>query len=188
MFWFRIVTAALSADFIGRSIAQPLEVLTEFAVRVSEGERRAVPPPAHGREVQSLSKAIDSMRRQLEGRPFVETFAADLSHELKNPVAAIRASAEVLADGALDEPEEAAETPVAADSLSESSDPVRLYLKEMGNFQLLSREQEVEIAKRIEAGEFEVEDENLTENNVVFRLENGRVVGLDFLNLRFEKK
>ena len=102
------VTAALSADFLGRSIAQPLEVLTEFAVRVSEGERRAVPPPAHGREVQSLSKAIDSMRRQLEGRPFVETFAADLSHELKNPVAAIRASAEVLADGALDEPEEAA--------------------------------------------------------------------------------
>jgi len=44
------------------------------------------------------------MRRQLEGRPFVEAFAADLSHELKNPVAAIRASAEVLADGALAEP------------------------------------------------------------------------------------
>lgn len=102
------VTAALSADFIGRSIARPIEALTDFAVRVSEGERRAVPPPAHGREVQSLSKAIDSMRRQLEGRPFVETFAADLSHELKNPVAAIRASAEVLADGALEEPEEAA--------------------------------------------------------------------------------
>ena len=102
------VTAAASADFIGRSIARPLESLTEFAVRVAEGERRAVPPPAAGREVQRLSRAIDSMRRQLEGRPFVETFSADLSHELKNPVAAIRASAEVLADGALDEPEEAA--------------------------------------------------------------------------------
>jgi len=46
------------------------------------------------------------MRRELQGRPFVETFAADLSHELKNPVAAIRASAEVLEDGAIDEPEE----------------------------------------------------------------------------------
>ncbi|MFO0755146.1 MAG: histidine kinase dimerization/phospho-acceptor domain-containing protein [Byssovorax sp.] len=102
------VTAAASADFIGRSIARPLESLTEFAVHVAEGERRAVPPPAAGREVQRLSRAIDSMRRQLEGRPFVETFSADLSHELKNPVAAIRASAEVLADGALDEPEEAA--------------------------------------------------------------------------------
>ena len=100
--------AAAAAVLIGRSIATPIEALTEFAVRVSEGERRAPPPPAFGREVQRLSRAIDSMRRQLEGRPFVETFAADLSHELKNPVAAIRASAEVLADGALEEPEEAA--------------------------------------------------------------------------------
>ncbi len=60
---------------------------------------------------------------------------------------------------AKEEAEEVAETP--ADSLGESSDPVRLYLKEMGNFQLLSREQEVEIAKRIEAGENEVESEIL---------------------------
>src|SRR6266404_6958190 len=61
-----------------------------------------------------------------------------------------------------EEPEEAPEAaPPAADSLGESSDPVRLYLKEMGNFQLLSREQEVEIAKRIEAGEQEVEEEVL---------------------------
>src|SRR6266851_7488658 len=61
-----------------------------------------------------------------------------------------------------EEPEEAPEAaPTATDSLGESSDPVRLYLKEMGNFQLLSREQEVEIAKRIEAGENEVEEEVL---------------------------
>src|SRR6266851_7643423 len=61
-----------------------------------------------------------------------------------------------------EEAEEAPEPPApAADSLGESSDPVRLYLKEMGNFQLLSREQEVEIAKRIEAGENEVEEEVL---------------------------
>ena len=60
-----------------------------------------------------------------------------------------------------EESEEVAEPATPADTLSESSDPVRLYLKEMGNFQLLSREQEVEIAKRIEAGEMEVEDEVL---------------------------
>src|ERR1700726_3913520 len=64
---------------------------------------------------------------------------------------------------AKEEAEEAPEAPApAADSLGESSDPVRLYLKEMGNFQLLSREQEVEIAKRIEAGENEVEQEILS--------------------------
>ncbi len=99
--------AALAAALIGKTIAQPIENLTEFAERVSEGELRAQPPAAHGREVMRLTTAIDIMRRELEGRPFAEAFAADLSHELKNPVAAIRASAEVLADGALEEPEEA---------------------------------------------------------------------------------
>ena len=99
--------AALAAAVIGRAIATPIEGLTHFAVRVSEGETSVVPPLAHGKEVKHLTRAIDSMRRELEGRPFLETFAADLSHELKNPVAAVRASAEVLEEGAIDEPEEA---------------------------------------------------------------------------------
>lgn len=99
--------AALAAAWIGGEIAKPIESLGAFSERVSTGERSAAPPPVFGREVMSLSRSLDSMRRQLEGRPFVETFAADLSHELKNPVAAIRASAEVLEDSALEEPEEA---------------------------------------------------------------------------------
>jgi signal transduction histidine kinase len=99
--------AALAAAVIGRAIATPIEGLTNFAVRVSEGETSVVPPIVHGKEVKRLTRAIDSMRRELEGRPFLETFAADLSHELKNPVAAVRASAEVLEEGALAEPEEA---------------------------------------------------------------------------------
>jgi RNA polymerase primary sigma factor len=60
-----------------------------------------------------------------------------------------------------EEPDETAKAALAADPISESSDPVRLYLREMSNFRLLSREQEVEIAKRIEAGENEVEEEVL---------------------------
>jgi len=100
--------AAAAAALIGRAIASPIELLTAFAERVSEGERSARPPVAHGLEVKRLSKSIDKMRRELEGRPYVESFAADLSHELKNPVAAIRAAAEVLDEGALAEPEEAA--------------------------------------------------------------------------------
>jgi RNA polymerase primary sigma factor len=57
--------------------------------------------------------------------------------------------------------DEGAAAASAVESISESSDPVRLYLREMGNFPLLSREQEVEVAKRIEASEREVEDEVL---------------------------
>lgn len=99
--------AALAAAWIGRAIAAPIEALSVFGERVSLGERRGAPPIAFGREVTRLTRAIDSMRRDLEGRPFVETFASDLSHELKNPVAAIRASAEVLEESALEEPLEA---------------------------------------------------------------------------------
>ncbi len=42
------------------------------------------------------------------------------------------------------------------DSAGRVADPVRMYLREMGQVALLSREEEVEIAKRIEAGEREV--------------------------------
>jgi two-component system, OmpR family, sensor histidine kinase CreC len=99
--------AAAAAAMIGRAIAEPIERLSMFGERVSRGERTAPPPPEFGREVTRLSRALDSMRRELSGRPFVETFAADLSHELKNPVAAIRASAEVLEESALEEPAQA---------------------------------------------------------------------------------
>ena len=43
----------------------------------------------------------------------------------------------------------------AADGAGKVSDPVKMYLKEMGCISLLTREGEVEIAKRIEAGELE---------------------------------
>ena len=50
-------------------------------------------------------------------------------------------------------PEEAEEEEVRLDALD---DPVRMYLKQMGAVPLLTREQEVEISKRIETAETEV--------------------------------
>ena len=41
---------------------------------------------------------------------------------------------------------------VAEDDVGRTDDPVRMYLREMGNVELLSREGEIAIAKRIEAG------------------------------------
>src|SRR5262245_9535630 len=43
----------------------------------------------------------------------------------------------------------------------DTSDPVRMYLQEMGAVSLLTREQEVEIAKQIESGERDVRHEVL---------------------------
>src|SRR5579885_1949770 len=84
----------------------------------------------------------------------------------------IKVLEEVPADGAESEieaePEKEADEETT-DAAGDSSDPVRLYLKEMGNFQLLSREEEVlkspvtldfliDLGDRIEAGEADLRD------------------------------
>ena len=54
------------------------------------------------------------------------------------------------------ESEEGAAPAKAAADFARGADPVKLYLKKMGSVSLLTREGEVEIAKRIEAGEIEI--------------------------------
>ena len=45
-----------------------------------------------------------------------------------------------------------------SDDTGRTDDPVRMYLKEMGNVELLSRVGEIEIAKRIESGKNKTTD------------------------------
>merc|ERR1711935_310350 len=51
-----------------------------------------------------------------------------------------------------DEPEDRNAGNLSDDEGARSDDPVRMYLREMGSVELLSREGEISIAKRIEAG------------------------------------
>jgi RNA polymerase primary sigma factor len=67
--------------------------------------------------------------------------------DAEEPFISVDAEAESEASG------EAAEATVATPAAaSRTDDPVRMYLREMGSVDLLSREDEVEIAKRIEEG------------------------------------
>ena len=51
---------------------------------------------------------------------------------------------------------EAGELDLTPDALEKTNDPVRIYLREMGTVPLLTREGEVELAKRIERGRLSV--------------------------------
>jgi RNA polymerase primary sigma factor len=53
-------------------------------------------------------------------------------------------------------PSRGSKDPAADPAYGRSNDPVRMYLRKMGSVALLTREREVEIAKRIEEGELEV--------------------------------
>ncbi|MBO7244034.1 MAG: RNA polymerase sigma factor RpoD [Alphaproteobacteria bacterium] len=60
------------------------------------------------------------------------------------------------------------DAPVEADTGNRVNDPVRLYLREMGAVELLSREGEIAIAKRIAAG-FDVMMSGLAESSLTMR-------------------
>ncbi|KAB7770146.1 two-component system sensor histidine kinase CreC [Xanthomonas maliensis] len=71
--------------------------LNRYAQAVSAGE--PVPPPTPARdEIGDLGQALERMRRKLEGKAYVEQYVQSLTHEMKSPLAAIRAAAELLAD------------------------------------------------------------------------------------------
>jgi RNA polymerase primary sigma factor len=66
--------------------------------------------------------------------------------------AAAKPAAEEEAEAEAEEEESGSGGNIDADSIGRTDDPVRRYLREMGSIELLSREGEIAIAKRIEAG------------------------------------
>jgi RNA polymerase primary sigma factor len=92
------------------------------------------------------------------------------------------------ADGA--EPEAEQTGNVDEESLGRTDDPVRMYLREMGSVELLSREGEIAIAKRIEAGR-DMMIGGLCESPLTFRaiiawhdaLKAGRMLLRDIIDL-----
>lgn len=76
-------------------VLSPIRRLTREALRVAEGEETTIPVTGMG-EFRSLSRALETMRRELEGKHYVENYVQALTHELKSPLAAIRGAAELI--------------------------------------------------------------------------------------------
>ncbi len=75
---------------------RPIAKLTEYARDIEMGKRSPLPYLGLGREVNTLARALESMRESLEGRQFAERYVQTLTHEMKSPLAAIRGAAELL--------------------------------------------------------------------------------------------
>ena len=72
-----------------------LRRLENYAAAVSRGEPVAL-PRLNSPELTRLGQALESMRRKLEGKAYVEQYVHSLTHELKSPLAALRGTAELL--------------------------------------------------------------------------------------------
>lgn len=75
---------------------RPISQLTAYARKIERGERTPLPYLGLGKEVNTLARALESMREALEGRHFAERYVQTVTHEMKSPLAAIRGAAELL--------------------------------------------------------------------------------------------
>jgi two-component system sensor histidine kinase CreC len=69
--------------------------LVHYADEIGQGKRLPV-PKLRETELAKLAASIDNMRRQLEGKEYVEKYVHALTHELKSPVSAIQGAAEII--------------------------------------------------------------------------------------------
>jgi signal transduction histidine kinase len=99
-----LALAAVGAASVGRRLARSVELLGEAASRIAEGERGAHVPASTEFDAQRIARALASLRCEVESRPYAAAFLRDAWHDLKTPLAAIRANVELLEDGALDDP------------------------------------------------------------------------------------
>lgn len=101
LFFTLFVTLALAF-----SISRPLSRLSRAAKRIARGERDVPIPVGGGGEIRELGEAFDVMTDRLDERmKYISDFAADVAHEFKSPLTSIRGAAELLAEGAADDPE-----------------------------------------------------------------------------------
>jgi len=95
-----ITLSVLLSLFLARTIARPLRSLAHAAHRVRLGRDREVNVPvlpARRDEIGRLARALHDMSQALRDRiDATEGFAADVTHELKNPLASLRSAVDSL--------------------------------------------------------------------------------------------
>lgn len=92
-----LILAGLVAWWLRQSIA----LVTQYTRSLAEDTQK--PYFYLGHELNSLTSTIETMKHRLENKGYVTDYVHTLTHELKSPLTAIRASNELLEDGSLDD-------------------------------------------------------------------------------------
>ena len=91
-----VILSILLSLFLARTIVRPLRRLAIAAHRVRLGRSREVKVPrlpSRTDEIGLLARAVSDMSQSLRQRiDNIEAFAADVTHELKNPLASLRSA------------------------------------------------------------------------------------------------
>lgn len=95
------MVALILAGLIAWWLQQSISLVTRYTGALAEDTKK--PYFYLGHELNSLTDSIESMKHRLENRAYVSEYVHTLTHELKSPLTAIRASSELLEDDGLDD-------------------------------------------------------------------------------------
>lgn len=170
-------TGVDTAKFIPRALrraalekGQPTEKGSSSIQEVGEGEISVAQGIEGENEVNRLVElgkekgylTLEDLNEALDGEIVTEDQMEDvISMFGEHDIDIIEQSADKFAEEEAESPQDRTPEPLDISALGRSTDPVRMYLREMGNVSLLTREGEVEIAKKIEAGLLSVRREVL---------------------------
>lgn len=95
-----LVASILLSLFLARTIVAPIRLLSSAAAKVRQGRDREVEVPRlpnRRDEIGTLARSVSDMTSALRHRiDAVDSFAADVAHEIKNPLASLRSAMESL--------------------------------------------------------------------------------------------
>jgi two-component system sensor histidine kinase ChvG len=107
---YRVLGVALAATVVlsllfAATISRPLARLSAIAHRIAGGDRTARLALTRRDEIGDLARAFDAMAHRLQEQARqTRELAANISHEFKSPLTSMRGAAELLVDGAADDP------------------------------------------------------------------------------------
>ncbi|MEW5851577.1 MAG: ATP-binding protein [Myxococcota bacterium] len=91
--------------FLATTISRPLSRLTRVATAIARGDRSQRLHLDRPDEIGELARAFDVMAHTLDERArYVAELSANISHEFKSPLTSMRGAAELLLEGAADDP------------------------------------------------------------------------------------
>lgn len=92
-----IAVAMVLGYFVSHGFTVSISRLVNYAKSMATGEKVS-PPKFMDKRLDNLAEAINYMREQIDGKEYVEHYIHGLTHELKTPLTAVGAAAELLSE------------------------------------------------------------------------------------------
>ena len=166
LYFVIILIMFLSSLFFSRSLISPIKLLSRITrfEREKSNKKSNLEYPKRKDEIGILGKDISSMSDDLKKRiNEIESFASDVSHELKNPLSSLKSSSELLIQNKITEDSKN----LLIKNMTKDIERMNILISDISNYTLTQVEIDEEIFEKFDVIVF-VEDfiKSLPHNNI----------------------